>query len=70
MKTLTQTITTFLLLGVFNILLHNVQQVYSIVAATDPDGEPMWGHVYISGGVVSYEFFRAKFGGKYNCELS
>ena len=27
-----------------------------------PRREPMWGHVYISGGVVSYEFFRAKFG--------
>ena len=39
------------------------------VAVLDPDGEPMWGHVYISGGVVSYEFFRAKFGGKYDCNL-
>jgi hypothetical protein len=36
----------------------------------DPDGEPGWGHVYISGGVVSYEFFRAKFGGKFSCDLT
>ena len=36
----------------------------------DPDGEPGWGHVYISGGVVSYEFFRAQFGGKFSCDLA
>jgi hypothetical protein len=35
----------------------------------DPDGETGWGHVYISGGVVSYEFFRAQFGGKFDCDL-
>lgn len=69
MKTLAQSIITFVLLGILNILLYNVQRVYSAVAVTDPDGEPMWGHMYISGGVVSYEFFRAKFGGKYNCDL-
>ena len=33
-----------------------------------PNGEPMWGHVYISGETVSYDF-RAKFGGKYDCNL-
>ena len=57
-----------ILLIIFNIFVHNIRQVSCRVAVADPDGEPMWGHIYISGGVVS-EFFRAKFGGKYNLYL-
>ena len=64
-----KTIGIVILLIIFNIFVHNIQQVSCRVAVADPDGEPMWGHIYISGGVVSYEFFRAKFGGKYNCNL-
>ena len=35
-------------------------------AATDADGESMWGHVYLEDS-TSFEFFRATFGGKFPC---
>ena len=47
-----KTIGIVILLIIFNIFVHNIQQVSCRVAVADPDGEPMWGHIYISGGVV------------------
>jgi hypothetical protein len=34
----------------------------------DKDGEAMWGHVYMEDGATSFEFFRATFGGPYDCD--
>ena len=33
----------------------------------DNDGESMWGHIYMEDGATSFEFFRATFGGPYDC---
>jgi hypothetical protein len=36
----------------------------------DKDGEAMWGHVYMEDGATSFEFFRATFGGAYDCSAN